>query len=524
MRLSELGRRAVLAGAASMVAAGAAHAVTITYDAQNRPILFEDVTYSASPAYDVAITWGQSFETTFGSGYKNPGQPFDEPAFLGDGTVFNQMQALMQALVDDGYATPIGRGSADVPSLLVVPRTLSESTSTPGEWFVTGQRNNLGFNVSNLLAGQNPITLRDDWVEAVDAALLSELGYTRWALSSTGWGVTLDGSDSVLSENGAEVLRVPVAGPDPLVVNGSFGDDQLVVDFGAGNPIPGGGIQFEGGSGAGFDGIALEGGTAGNVLFEHANLNDGAITVDGHTITYTGLEPISSTISAASVDLVYSAAAETIDVSGAGPGMTQVTSTAGESVTFLHPSTSLTIDTAAADADTINLSSLGAGFGASLTLDADSSDLVNVGGSGPGSVFTGGLTLLGGPVISFDLLGAAPGSGYDQLVVNGTVDLGTGLSLLDLLLGFTPVIGDTFVLIDNDATDAVLGSFSGLAEGASFALGATSFGISYVGGDGNDVVLSVLAPGGGDPSVPAPATLALAVTGLLGAAWRRRRG
>ena len=40
--------------------------------------------------------------------------------------------------------------------------------------------------------------------------------------------------------------------------------------------------------------------------------------------------------------------------------------------------------------------------------------------------------------------------------------------------------------------DAVSGTFAGLAEGASFAHGSSSYSISYVGGDGNDVVLTAL--------------------------------
>ena len=65
------------------------------------------------------------------------------------------------------------------------------------------------------------------------------------------------------------------------------------------------------------------------------------------------------------------------------------------------------------------------------------------------------------------------------------------------------------MLLANSAADAVLETFSGLSEGASFTLAGLDFGISYVGGDGNDVALSVLRASG----VPAPAPLALAALG-----------
>ena len=47
-----------------------------------------------------------------------------------------------------------------------------------------------------------------------------------------------------------------------------------------------------------------------------------------------------------------------------------------------------------------------------------------------------------------------------------------------------------FVLMDNDGADAVVGNFSGLAEGATTVIGNRFFTLSYKGGTGNDVVLT----------------------------------
>jgi hypothetical protein len=54
--------------------------------------------------------------------------------------------------------------------------------------------------------------------------------------------------------------------------------------------------------------------------------------------------------------------------------------------------------------------------------------------------------------------------------------------------------GTTFRIIDNDDTDAVVGTFNGLAEGATVrSLGGSQlFRVSYVGGTGNDVTLTAL--------------------------------
>jgi len=82
-----------------------------------------------------------------------------------------------------------------------------------------------------------------------------------------------------------------------------------------------------------------------------------------------------------------------------------------------------------------------------------------------------------------------PAASSDQLQVNGTVTLGGGLQVQ--LVGI-PALGQNYVIIDNDGTDAINGTFVGLPEGAVIVLNGFSFQISYAGGDGNDVVLRVV--------------------------------
>jgi hypothetical protein len=76
---------------------------------------------------------------------------------------------------------------------------------------------------------------------------------------------------------------------------------------------------------------------------------------------------------------------------------------------------------------------------------------------------------------------------YDQLTIAGTVTLA---SALHVSVGFASTHGDKFRIIANGGTDAVAGTFAGLAENATFAVGTRSFKITYQGGDGNDVVLT----------------------------------
>ncbi len=110
---------------------------------------------------------------------------------------------------------------------------------------------------------------------------------------------------------------------------------------------------------------------------------------------------------------------------------------------------------------------------------------------GPGVLQTDGFFLRDG-VFKAELEGTTQGIQYDQLRVNGTVTL-FNVPKLNLEFGATPIIaGSEFTIIDNDGNDPVTGIFNGLGERAVFAMGSRLFRISYKGGDGNDVVLTVV--------------------------------
>lgn len=82
---------------------------------------------------------------------------------------------------------------------------------------------------------------------------------------------------------------------------------------------------------------------------------------------------------------------------------------------------------------------------------------------------------------------------FDILEVRGTVTLG-GMRL-HLTLGFTPPVGARFVIVVNDGTDLITGTFAGLPQGAIFTVSNVTFQISYTGGSGNDVELTVVPRG-----------------------------
>jgi hypothetical protein len=85
--------------------------------------------------------------------------------------------------------------------------------------------------------------------------------------------------------------------------------------------------------------------------------------------------------------------------------------------------------------------------------------------------------------------GTAAGAGYDQVAITGGLNLAG--AALTVHPGVAIGLGTQLEIVSNDGSDAVSGTFNGLAEGATVtATDGQTFTISYQGGDGNDVVLT----------------------------------
>jgi len=111
----------------------------------------------------------------------------------------------------------------------------------------------------------------------------------------------------------------------------------------------------------------------------------------------------------------------------------------------------------------------------------------------------------GSGIFKVALNGTNAGTGYSQLIVNGTVNLNN--IALDASLGFASSSNDTFTIIANDGIDGIVGNFNGLPDGSQFYIGAQLFQIHYGPGGlirlGNDVILSRLI------TPPAPPALTI---------------
>jgi hypothetical protein len=119
-------------------------------------------------------------------------------------------------------------------------------------------------------------------------------------------------------------------------------------------------------------------------------------------------------------------------------------------------------------------------------------------GLSPGTItITGNYTQTAAGTLTIEQNGTTPGSGFDQLVVTGTVTL-AGTIVINTQT--QPSVTTSYTIISNGGVDAVSGTFTGAPEGTVLvtppdnpvgSLGG-NYRLSYKQGDGNDVVMTFL--------------------------------
>jgi fibronectin-binding autotransporter adhesin len=175
----------------------------------------------------------------------------------------------------------------------------------------------------------------------------------------------------------------------------------------------------------------------------------------------------------------------------AGPGTMEMSGTNLYTGTTTVNAGTLLVDGATTGSDaTVNSGATIGGTGSLHNLTSVAGT-VSPGDAGPGIFSVNNLALDNLSSFTAELNGTSAGTGYDQLSAGGSVALGG--ATLNASFGFTPAAGDTFTIVNNTGVGAVNGTFAGLVEGAQFAINGNPVRISYLGGTGNDVVLTALA-------------------------------
>jgi autotransporter-associated beta strand protein len=135
----------------------------------------------------------------------------------------------------------------------------------------------------------------------------------------------------------------------------------------------------------------------------------------------------------------------------------------------------------------------GTGVLGQVTASGATAKLLTAGFRGTGILTTSNLVLNSSVTNVMRINGLTPGRDYDQLVVsNGNLTAGSATLNLSPTNNFAPSFGDTVTLIKLvNPTNTITGTFANLPEGSTFTNNSSIYRLSYAGGDGNDVTLTV---------------------------------
>ncbi len=260
-------------------------------------------------------------------------------------------------------------------------------------------------------------------------------------------------------------------------------------------------------------------GNSSTLVFESSAANNGSSNTFSNTIALAG-----------SGGVLENSGTGTVEVTGAVVGSGALTKAGSGNLTLSGTNTYSGITTVTAGLLTVNgdisssaLTTVGDGaiLGGSGTVGAlvVASGATIAPGNSPGILSTGNYNQVG--TLSLELNGVLAGEEYDQINVGGTVNLS---GLLTATVDGIPTAGALLFILNNDGSDAIIGTFDGIADLDTIIIGGYEWQISYTAdylGDnigtftgGNDIALK---------AIPEPSAVALLGVSILALSLANRR-
>lgn len=199
----------------------------------------------------------------------------------------------------------------------------------------------------------------------------------RFKITREGTSVSVYEYDSAAADY-VSLASLPFADVNKITLNGSWDEDFLWLDLSGGNPIPSGGLTYNGGSGTAANSLTIDGASVTTVTHTFAGAGSGTIVIDGSTVTCANLKPaaeIRDLTHAVHRVFNFGSASDNITLAES-PGRTpisRVSAAGGHTVHFANPSTSLAINSGAGN-DTIALTGFGADNRPAIILDGSAGD------------------------------------------------------------------------------------------------------------------------------------------------------
>ncbi len=293
---------------------------------------------------------------------------------------------------------------------------------------------------------------------------------------------------------GTSALTVGINGTSSTFSGAITGSGTLTLDGGGTFTLSG--IN----SGQSWGMQVLSGGTVS--IAGDANLGSGTLQLNDGTLSVTSTGTIDNAITlGASAGSVSVGSGLAVSLSSAIGGTGALTKTGSGTLTLsggnnYSGTTTVSAGTLSVNGSTASATTVASGatlagsgiLGGNVTVQ--SGGTLSPGNSAGTLTVNGNLQMNAGSTLAVEINGTTAGTQYDQVVVNGTVNV-SGATLA-VTHGYVPGNGDTYTIISNDLADAVTGTFSGLGEGATIIAdgNSTVLTASYVGGTGNDFTLT----------------------------------